>query len=296
MNRHESLNLIAQETQGRELDFPTSATVALRVRKELDDPECSVDALSRLIKADPLLAARILAVANSATFNRSGRMTTDVKASITLLGFRTIRALATAIVVRQLAGTPKNAAHRALASKLWEHSAHVSSLAQLLARRVTHLDAETAFFAGMVHEIGGFYLISRADEYPQLLEGDLAEWFGEDFVEDSDAPEGSGTLVESPERRIGRAVLKSLQVPAPVVAAVEVLWSGYLNYPPESLGDTLLLANQLAPVRSPLESQQGSPAGEAKPNIDLIIEQKTLQSILKDSEDEMRSLASALQI
>jgi HD-like signal output (HDOD) protein len=295
MNRRETLNHIAQETQGRELNFPTSATVALRVSKELDNPDCSIDTLSRLIKAEPLLAARILAVANSAAFNRSGRATTDVKAALTLLGFRTIRALATAIVVRQLAGTPKNATHRALAIKLWEHSAYVSALAQLLARRVTHQDAETALFAGMVHEIGGFYLISRADEYPELLEGDPADWFGEDFVEDNDKLEADGTEAVSPERKIGRAVLNSLQVPAPVVAAVEILWNGYLAYPPASLGDTLLLADQLAPVSSPLERPKDIPTAETEPNIDLIIEQKTLKAILQDSEDEMRSLARALQ-
>ncbi len=295
MNKHECLNLIIQETQGRELNFPTSATVALRISKELDNPDCSIDTLSRLIKAEPLLAARILAVANSAAFNRSGRMTTDVKASLPVLGFRTIRALTTAIVVRQLAGTSKNTAHSAMAVKLWEHSAYVSALAQLLARRVTHQDAETAFFAGMVHEIGGFYLISRADDYPELLEGDPAEWFGEDLIEDNDKPEAYGTETVSPERRIGRAVMKSLQVPAPVVAAVEILWDGYLAYPPESLGDTLLLADQLAPVRSPLELQKNNPTNNTKPDIDLIIEQETLQAILKDSEDEMRSLAKALQ-
>ena len=56
----------------------------------------------------------------------------------------------------------------------------------------------------------------------------------------------------SPQREIGRAVLKALSVPAPVVAAVEVLGTGYLAFPPTTLGDALLLADQLAPVKSPL--------------------------------------------
>ena len=184
MNRRENLHTLALQTQSRDLTFPTSVTVALQVRKALDDPDCNIDALGRLIKAEPLISARVVAVANSSAFNRAGRVITDVRAALALIGLRTLRALAMAIVARQLAGTPESPAQRALASRLWEHTSHVAALAQVFARRVTHQDPETALFVAMVHEIGGFYLISRAKDFPGLLDGEPADWFGEDSGED----------------------------------------------------------------------------------------------------------------
>jgi len=47
-----------------------------------------------------------------------------------------------------------------------EHTAHVASLAHVIARRVTRLDPETALFAGIIHEVGGFYLLSRVKDHP----------------------------------------------------------------------------------------------------------------------------------
>ena len=99
-------------------------------------------------------------------------------------------------------------------------------------------------FAGLVHEISGFYLLSRAKDFPGLIDG---------APED---PEDDDDDAVSPEREIGRAVLKALSVPAPVVAAVEVLWKGYLTFPPTTLGDALLLADQLAPVNPPCFRRQ----------------------------------------
>ena len=41
--------------------------------------------------------------------------------------------------------------------------------ARVLARRVTRQNPDAAFFAGIVHEVGSFYLISRAADFPGLL-------------------------------------------------------------------------------------------------------------------------------
>jgi HD-like signal output (HDOD) protein len=100
------------------------------------------------------------------------------------LDFALYAHLVTAILARQLPRAPQSPAHRAVAARLWEHNAYVSALAKIIASRVTHQDAETALFAGMVHEIGGFYLISRAEDFPGLLEGEPADWLGEDSGED----------------------------------------------------------------------------------------------------------------
>ena len=289
MDRLDTLRVLAAEAASGELSFPTSAAVALRVRDALNDPDCELLAAARLIQAEPLLSARVVAVANSAAYNRSGRVVTEVRAAVTQLGFRTVRSLATALVVRQMAGKGESPAHRDLALRLWEHSANVASLAQVIARLITKQDPETALFAGMVHEIGGFYLISRAKDFPGLLDGHPTDWLGED------REEGEAAGASTPERELGRAVLKALAVPEPVVAAIEFLWKGYLTFPPATLGDTLLLADQLTSVKSPLRQEPGKQGGEQASAIDLALEDETLTSTLENSAAEVSSLAEALR-
>ena len=285
MDKLDALKLLAADAARGNLNFPTTATVLLRVREGLEDPDCSTNQAVQLIQTDPLLSARIVAVGNSVAFNRSGRAVTDVRAAINLLGFKMVRMLATAMVARQLAGKPESPAVRDLAARLWEHSAHVAALAHLLAKRVTRQDADTALFAGMVHEIGGFYLLSRATEFPGLLDGDARDWTSEI---------AAGL---SPEMALGRSVLNALQVPKPVLDAIEVLWVGYLAYPPETLGDTVLLADQLAPVRSPLFQPPGNKMlPDVRGTIDLIVDQETLSHILKDSAEQVKSLTDALRV
>jgi hypothetical protein len=72
------------------------------------------------------------------------------------------------------------------------------------------------------------------------------------------------------------------------------LWRGYLTFPPSSLGDTLRIANQLAPVKSPFVLPTGQVDGDIDANIDLLTDEETLSDILKDSDDEVRSLTEAL--
>ena len=297
MDRLDTLRILTAEAAQGEVTFPTSAAVALRVREALEDPDCELGAAARLIQAEPLLSARVVAVANSAAFNRSGRVVTEVRAAVTLLGFRTVRSLATALVVRQMAGMPEAPAHRDLALRLWEHSANVAALAQVIARLITRQDPETALFAGMVHEIGGVYLISRARDFPGSLDGDPRDWLGEDQEEGEpdgrNAPERAER--STPESEIGRVVLKALSVPDPVVAAVEVLWKGYLSFPPATLGDTLLLADQLTTVRSPLLQGPGRNRQETAGAIDLALEDETLGGTLENAAAEVESLAEALR-
>lgn len=269
--------LAAQVTQG-ELAFPTSAQVALKLRKMLDDPECHVDAAAKLVQAEPLLAARVVAIANSVAFNRAGREITDVRTAVSRLGFRTLRSLAMAVVTRQMAGKSADPTTQKLANQLWEHTAHVASLAHVIARRITHLDPETAMFAGIVHEVGGFFLLSCAPKHPGLLEGDADVWVAEGDAE------------------VGRAVLKVLAVPESVAGAVEDFWDGFLAMPPSSLSDTLLLAEALAPVPSPLreESDRSAGAGMAA-SLEMVVGEELLTDILAESAEEVRSLTAALQ-
>lgn len=271
---------IAGTASRNEIIFPTTTRMALKVQRILDDPDCSIDQLAKLVAADPLLATRVVAVANSVIYNRSGRAITDVRGAVSRVGFNTLRVLAAAVVVRQMEGMARQPEHRELAVRLWEHTAHVAALCQVIARRVTHVNPDTAFFAGIIHEVGGFYLISRAGDYPGLLEGEDGSLLAWD---------------EGGAAEVGRAVLKRLDAPDAVQEAIEGMWQGYLALPPQSLADTLLLADQLAPVESPLSQLAGTGREGVEAKIDVALDEETLSDILAESSEEVASLIDALQ-
>ena len=279
MDIQAALDCIAADAQRGDIVFPTHTDIALRVQRMLDDPDCSIDALGKLVANEPLLSARILGIANSIAYNPGGRTISDVKTAISRIGFSTLRALAASVVVRQMQGMSADPAHRAMAAKLWEHTTHVASLSRLLARRVTRQNPDAAFFAGIVHEVGSFYLISRAGAFPGLLDAgsNLEIWH------------------EDGEAAVGRAVMQALEVPDTTLQAMETLWSGYLAMPPASLGDTLLLANELSPVESPLDVLEGMSRKGMAVELELVIDDETLTGILAESAEEVASLTAALR-
>lgn len=256
--------------------FPTNVNASLKIQQALNDPDCHMELAAKLVMAEPLLAARTVAIANSVAYNRSGSDITNVRAAVMRLGFRTLQSLVAAVVVRQIGSKLSDPMLRAKVVQLWEHTAHVAALAHVIARKVTRVDPETALFAGIVHEVGGFYLLSRAEEFPGLLDGDPEAW------------------AEYGEKIIGRGVLKKLAVPDTVAQAVESLWYGYRAMPPETLGDTLMLANDLASVASPLFEAAGATTATSASTIDFVVGEGTLSSILEESDEEVKALTSAL--
>lgn len=281
MNKSDALKSIAAQANRGDLVFPTNVTASLKIQEALDSPDCGLEMAAKLVMTEPLMAARVVAIANSVAYSRFGGGVTNIKTAVTILGFSTLRSVIASVAMRQLSYAVSQPAIRAQMQQMWQHSAHVGALAHLLARKVSHVDPESALFAGIVHEVGSFYLLSRAEEFPSLLERDTVS-------SNDDAP------LETHETFIGRAVLNKLMVPKRVISAIETLWYGVRTTPPETLGDTLLLANELASVASPLDPREPDKLQALIEEIDFPVETCTLKGILKDSAGDLSSLTNAL--
>ncbi|MBK6402523.1 MAG: HDOD domain-containing protein [Rhodocyclaceae bacterium] len=271
--RRNLLDAVLAEIGRGEVSFPTHADVALRVRLALDDPDLHLAKAAQIIQAEPLLSARVVAVANSIAFNRTGARVADVRTAVTRVGIRLLRALATAVVMRQMAGGMRSPKFRDLAARLWEHTAHVAALSHILAGRFVRGAAEIALFAGMVHEVNGFYLLSRNDSHPEL------------FLE-----EGALQAIAA-DATVGRAVLNALAVPEEVLDAVASLWRDEPPvFPPVTLGDVLRLANGLTPILSPLQPEAVASPLPLPPAVE-----SQLAEILDQSSDELEQMTAALR-
>jgi HD-like signal output (HDOD) protein len=278
MESKEALRQLVDEVEHNELVFSTHAHIALQVRMALDDPEIHLEKAAKVVQAEPLLAAKAVALANSVAFKRSGNPISDVRSAVTRLGINLIRDLSTALIMRQISASP-SAAHEVLATRLWEHSSHVAALCYVLAKRISHQNPDKAMFAGMVHEIGGFYLISRATAYPGLID---------DGVDESWRTGG--------EALVAATVLRALAVPEDIATAVKALWQGNITMPPRSLADTLFLANCLTPIANPL---QGATSDADRTEILALVAQvmadKELASVLEESGEELDTIAASLR-
>lgn len=278
VNRVEAFGYIAAQAVRGEITLPTSVNASLRLQIALDDPECDIDEAIKLVLGEPQLAARVVALANSAAFCRDGgAIVTGVRAAVLRVGYRSLQTLATTLVVRQFGSRINDPALRVMAEQLWKHTAHVAALAQVLARRVTFVDPDTAMFAGIVHEVGAFYLISRADEFPGLLDDDPEKW------------------AELCEEVVTREVLRKLAIPEPVSEAIIGARDGMLGMPPTTLLDTLVLANGFAMVASPLGSAAARPR-HADSALDFFIDEATLASVLQEADEDLRSMRAALMV
>ena len=279
MNRLEAFGYIAAQAARGEMTFPTSVNAALRLQLALDDPNCHIEDAIKLVLSEPQLAARTVALANSAAFTPNGDAPiTNARAAVMRVGYRSLQTLVASLVVRQFGARIVDPAIRAKAEQLWEHTAHVAALSQVIAKRVTFVNPDTAVFAAIMHEVGGFYLLSRADEFPGLLDDDPEKWS------------------ELCEEVVSREVLKKLSVPDPVRSAIEALRDAWLSMPPSTLLDTLILANQFSPVPSPLAAPVEEMPRHEDSVLDFVLDGDTLESILKESADEVRSMSTALLV
>jgi HD-like signal output (HDOD) protein len=223
---------IARDLSSGKVVFPTYFNVTLKVRNLLKDPSLSIEQIARGIHMEPLLATRLLQHANAAALRGSGGEVTDLKFAIMRIGVDAVRAISFALAMEQLACSKHMAPFAALSQKLWEHSVTTAAMAQCLAIRSRKVRPDEAMFAGLVHDIGAFYLLFRCAEHPLL----------------SQDHEGLMSLLIDWHDSIGHALLAAMQQPDAILDAVQDHESrGVIDESsPTTLHETVVLADRFA--------------------------------------------------
>jgi HD-like signal output (HDOD) protein len=157
------LEQIARELSAPEVIFPTSFELTIRVQSLLRDPNVSIDKLAEFISTEPLMSSRIVAYANSAALRGVGPEVMDLRSAITRVGLDSVRTVSYSMAVEQIIRSKHMMPFQALSTKIWEHSLAVATVGRILAKRFK-MNPEKAFFIGMVHDIGAFYLLFRCSK------------------------------------------------------------------------------------------------------------------------------------
>lgn len=229
VQRFQMIEDLTKELSG-EVVFPVCFDVAVRVRKLMDDPNASIDKIALVLRADPLISSKLVALANSAAYAGDAKLH-DIRAAIGRMGLNVTRTTSLAIAMRQMLLAKGTAAFSDLAQKLWKHSLLAASSCSVIARRMTRIDPDEAYFAGLIHDLGAFYMIYRATTYPELVE----------------RPDTLQHLVIQWHESIGSTLLSALGVPENVVdATADHDTLREVPASPKNLQDLVYIGNILA--------------------------------------------------
>ena len=146
------------------LNFPTYFQSAIRLKNVLRDPNSSQQKIVATIATDPMMSARIVQVANSAKYNQGGGVS-DFDTAVSLIGITTVKRLAIAVALKQLPSYKEIMDHHEFSRTIWLHSLEVASAASVMAMEFDTIDPREAEFAGLVSNLGAFYLLYRAAMY-----------------------------------------------------------------------------------------------------------------------------------
>ncbi len=251
---------IEEEIFERRMAFPSSFELVLRIKKLADQPDSSLDDIARLVRAEPLLSARVVRMANAVLLNPYGGNITNVTDAVRRIGLATLRCLSFAVSAEQLALAQQSPTIRAQSDALWRHSADTACWAWALARSTRKTDADTAMFAAMLLNIGQFFLLARTATYPALGEN----------------PERFAELVRKHHLAVTHALLEALDVPDPVVVAMTTM-PRTVAWPPQDLAGILSLAEVHARTPSPFVGSLATSSG-APDDTDALHEAGALQA------------------
>jgi putative nucleotidyltransferase with HDIG domain len=134
--------------------IPSPPLVVTKVLHTLKDPDFSVRELSRIISDDPSLASRTLALSRSARYAQR-RQPKTVHEAILVLGLQTLRNIVLATAAQSFL-----ARNSKIAAALWSHSLGAALAARILSERSGFGDAELAFLAGLLHDVGEMVLLN----------------------------------------------------------------------------------------------------------------------------------------
>jgi len=231
---------IERELETGNLNFPTVLDLSLRIKRAADDPDASLEDIAKLIRLEPVLSARVIQMANSVIYNRAGNTVTNVSTAVHRLGIANVRVTALIVAMDQLGQEHRSKAMRDLARVVWGHSVDVASWAYALARQLKVGSPDTALFAGLLADIGQFYLIARVGSYPAIAA---------DF-------KGFSELVNFWNAALRRSILEAMALPSDILDALEFDNPYVGNWPPQALDEVLFVAGLAAESDNPFDPEK----------------------------------------
>ena len=270
---------LANELSSNAIELPSFPDIALRVQKVLGDESISTERIVRVLGAEPMIAARVLTLANSAALNPGSKAVTELRAAVTRLGLDALRSAVIGFAIAQLRRARSFKGIERHLSVLWQHSVLVASLSFVIARRGAKVSPDTTMLAGLVHGVGKLYILTHSMRHPALFADQVMYQ----------------RIIRDWHANIAKALLESWHVAEEIVDAVH-------SYEDESrdlrgtsavLADVLEVAEQLALCKDSPELMRER-LQERRAAVRLGLDLELGQRLVAESAEELVALREAL--
>ncbi len=155
----------------------------LQVIELLNNDDFDFAEVAYLINKSPAMAGEFIALVNSSVCGRGVRIN-DLRTALPRLGRDSVRAMLYLYSCKINASTSKEL--QAMATSIVNHSYATAIIASYLSQRYFH-DPDTAFLAGLLHDVGKLGILTSISEYSELQiktkEAPCEETFGRTFPE-----------------------------------------------------------------------------------------------------------------
>jgi HD-like signal output (HDOD) protein len=269
--------LAAELSQGQ-VELPSVPDIVIKLQKTLSDEDVTNDTVVRVVGSEPMLAGRLMNMANSAALNTSGRKIADLRQAVARVGFNIVRSAALAFAVEQLRRSPEFKHLEGPLDALWRNSVQIAALSHVIARRFSSLNGDTALLAGLMHNVGRIYILTRASKHPSLVADPLTY----------------NSIVRDWHSNVAKALLENWRVADEIVEAV----AGYEDMDreqrgPVTLTDVLALATLVEKNRDGAE--MGAPDDMLIKGLRrLQLSMRDCHTVIDESAEEIAALKAAL--
>ncbi len=213
--------------------FPRQVPLLLEL---LNKDEVNAEQVVALLEYDPSLTANVMRVCNSVMFGSSSPAN-DLQEAVLRLGFKEVCRLVL-VISSSNALVPPQKAYGLETNELWKHSIATALATTAIAEDLGD-DANLAFTAGLLHDIGKVVLARALDQ-------SYADMFADLELSQTATTEAEKKLFGFQHAEVGGRMLARWRFSAPLVAAVWFHHDPMRARPHERLAACVFLGNMIA--------------------------------------------------
>jgi len=263
---------LEREIRAGRIALPVLPTIALEV-EELINREVDLSLIVRAIEREPTVAAGLIRYANAAMFTGL-REVTEIGQAVMRLGLDSVRSSVISLSASSAFKTDEPA-HKAFYQSIWIHSLTAATAARRLAAYVS-VPKETAFLAGLVHDIGRIVVFNGIHQMKKRSPERYT-------VPDRTIEEFTDAL----HCRIGQALGEAWNIPAVLVDGIVRHHDAMLSGPSDILPAIVQIADLMAKKIGASPTPDPNVKLLDKPAFHLLqLDDVKVSAILVDLEDE----------
>jgi putative nucleotidyltransferase with HDIG domain len=203
--------IITKRIEDDSLVLPMLPLVATKCLEVLKNPNFSLKDLAAVIEKDPIVTVQLLRLVNSAAIGTREPIK-KVQDAVARLGVNQLKTFLIEAATRRLFES-KDTRILTTNKRIWEHSLVVASVAADIAALANSGDAETAYLAGLLHDVGKpvvAAMLLEAERSIRISRPDAVWITPADFL----------TVVQKIHRPLGIKLAQKWEIPEPVIRAI----------------------------------------------------------------------------